>query len=198
MPAGRRWLILSEWLLNFLRGIPLDIRVIILASFPVTELRFSIPAAVAMGVPPAKAYILSLIGNIIPAWLLLLVLGPAFSFLAQFPPAAKLIHAVLSKTRNKGDKVEKYGTLGLMLFVAVPAPGTGVWTGSLLAYLFGIPFSRALPAMAAGTAAAGVIVTAATVGFLNIVNRGSGPIILLIAFGLLVLFFIHRRGRAER
>jgi len=185
---------LGDWLANLISGIPVALQVIILAAVPVTELRFSIPAAMAMGVPPTKAYGLSVVGNIMPVCLLLVVWEPVFRLLSSFYFFEPVLEALLERTRKKGDKVQKYGALGLMLFVAIPAPGTGVWTGSLLAYLLGIQFKYAFLALSGGVLIAGALVTLATVGVLEIISRGYGlTLAVLGAVVFIYLFLIRRR-----
>ena len=181
---------MGEWLITLINDIPTAWQVIILAAVPVTELRFSIPVAIAMGVPPISAYGLSIVGNIIPIWPLILFLDPVFKFLSTVPVISKVVKAVIERTRKKGEKVQKYGALGLMLFVSIPAPGSGVWTGSLLAFLFGIRVWYAFPAMVCGVLISGILVTLATVGALEVIARGYTFIIIaLLIIGIIYYYF---------
>ncbi|NLJ99894.1 MAG: ligand-binding protein SH3 [Clostridia bacterium] len=167
-------------------------QVIILAAIPVTELRFSIPAAVAMGMSPTNAFILSVIGNILPIGFLLVFLDPVFRFLLRVPFFKGFLGTILDRTRKKGRGVQEYGALGLLFFVALPLPGTGAWTGSLLAYLFGINIPYAFAAISSGVIAAGVLVTLATIGVLDLFSRGYSGIIL-IALVLYIGIVLYRR-----
>jgi uncharacterized membrane protein len=185
---------LTEWLIELVQGIPTYLQIIILAAVPVTELRASIPLAVAMGVDPSLAFLFSVLGNILPALPLLLFLGPAFNLAARIPFLERFLHGLLERTRSKGDQVAKYGTLGLVLFVAVPAPGTGVWTGTLLAFLFGIPFVPAFFAILGGAVTAGVLVTLATVGAFSAIRGGYGVILLIVLAALALFFALRKKG----
>ncbi|NLO88980.1 MAG: small multi-drug export protein [Clostridia bacterium] len=144
---------------------------------------------------PWEAFGLSAVGNGIPALILLLLLEPTFKLLSRVDFFRKIIEYILERTRKKSDQVQKYGALGLMLFVAVPLPGTGVWTGSLLAYLFGIKFWYALPALWGGMLVAGVIVTLASLGVIKVITAGYGMFLLILAAALIFLFFWRRGGR---
>ena len=186
---------MTQQLVDLIKDVPAALQVIILAALPVTELRFSIPAALAMGMSPWEALGLSAVGNGIPTLILLLVLEPAFKLLSKVYFFRRIIESVLERTRKKGDKVQKYGALGLMMFVAVPLPGTGVWTGSLLAYFFGIKFWYALPALWGGMLAAGVLVTLASLGVLKIITAGYGMFLLILAAALIFLFVLGRGRR---
>ncbi|KUK11701.1 MAG: Putative small multi-drug export [Clostridia bacterium 41_269] len=185
---------MTQQLLDLIKDMPAALQIIILAALPVTELRFSIPAALAMGMSPWEAFGLSAVGNGIPAFLLLLVLEPAFKILSRIYFFKRVIEFILERTRKKGDKVQKYGALGLMMFVAVPLPGTGVWTGSLLAYFFGINFWYALLALWGGMLIAGVLVTLASLGVIKIIAEGYGLVLLVIVL-VLGFIFIARKGK---
>lgn len=184
---------MTEWLVHLVEGIPLSLQVIFLATLPVTELRFSIPFAVAMGMPPLEAYAFSVIGNILPAIPLVLLLEPVYGLLIKIPAARRPLEKILERTRKKGDSIEKYGVLGLAIFVAIPAPGTGVWTGTLLAFLLGITKRYAFLALAAGAAAAGVLVTLATVGVIKAFSSGYGILLAGIVIFLLIFFKVRKK-----
>jgi len=186
---------LTEWLVHLVEGIPLSLQVLFLATLPVTELRFSIPFAVAMGMPPLEAYALSVLGNILPSIPLLLLLEPVYGLLFKIPAARRPLENFLERTRRKGDSIEKYGVLGLTIFVAIPAPGTGVWTGALLAFLLGITKRNAFFALAAGASTAGVLVTLATVGVVKAISSGYG--ILLVGVVIVVLIFYKVRKKRD-
>lgn len=183
---------MTEWIIELVKGVPTYLQIIILAAVPVTELRASIPLAVAMGIEPLPAFLLSVLGNILPVAPILLLLEPTFRIAARIPFLDKFLHALLERTRKKGDQIAKYGTLGLMIFVGIPAPGTGVWTGSLLAFLFGLPFIPAFFAISGGAVIAGVIVTLATVGAFTAIREGYG-VVLLIVLAVFALAFAFRK-----
>ena len=92
---------------------------------------------------------------------LLLYLGPVSNFLRRIGFMDRFFDWIFARTRKRSGALEKYGALGLVLFVAIPLPVTGAWTGSAAAFLFGIPFRKAFPLIVAGVAIAGAIVTVA-------------------------------------
>jgi uncharacterized membrane protein len=147
-----------EQLLYFLKGIPKEIMVVILSTLPVTELRGAMPLAVAMGVPLKKAFLLSVAGNLIPIIPILFLFEPISLKLRHFKPLARFFDWFYEHTRKKASLVEKFEALGLMLFVAIPFPGTGAWTGCIAASIFRIRFRYAVIATTLGVIGAGIIV----------------------------------------
>jgi uncharacterized membrane protein len=144
--------------LNALRDIPREWTTIIIATLPVAELRGSIPVALAMGLPPAKAFILSILGNSVIIAPVLFLLEPVSSALRRFPVWRKFFDWLFERTRAKGDIIQRYEAIGLMLFVAVPLPMTGAWSGCVAASLFKIKFRYAFPAIFLGVIEAGMVV----------------------------------------
>lgn len=147
-------------ILDSLRGIPKEWVTVIIAALPIAELRGSIPVALSMGFSPAKAFFLSIIGNSLPIIPVLFLLEPVSNALMCFKPWKKFFDWFFARTKAKGDLIQKYEALGLMLFVAVPLPMTGMWSGCIAASLFRIKFRYALPAIFLGVVIAGIIVTA--------------------------------------
>lgn len=154
-------------IIDALNGLPPELVVIFISMVPVSELRGAIPVATQFyGMDPGKAYFLSVIGNTIPVIPLLLFLGIVERFLrAHFRIFDIFFTWLFERTRNRvGENVKKYGALGLIPFVAIPLPVTGAWTGVAAAYVFGIKFKHAFPAIFLGILIAGVIVTLTTLG----------------------------------
>jgi len=151
-----------EGLIHFLKGLPEDAITFIVAALPVAELRVSIPLACGMGHSLTRALLVSYAGNIFPIIPLLLLLEPVSNKLRRFPAWKRFFDWLFEKTKQKADLIQKYEALGLMLFVAVPLPGTGAWTGSIAASLFKIKFRYAFPAIVGGVIIAGVIVALLT------------------------------------
>lgn len=141
--------------------------VFLLAATPISELRGAIPLGiVGFGLPVPIVFMLAVIGNVVPV---LLIYGIGHLWMAMVRRRKgfleRLTDGVLHRTERKFNrKYERYGLIALPLFVAIPLPMTGAWTGTLAAYLLGIPFRKALPAVAAGVLVAGVIVTLAVTG----------------------------------
>lgn len=151
-----------ENIAHFLKALPADVVTFIIAALPVAELRVSIPFAYAMGEPWAKIMLISYAGNMLPIIPLLFLLEPLSNILRRFPVWKCFFERLFEKTRKKAELIQKYEAIGLMLFVAIPLPGTGAWTGCIAASLFKIRFRYAFFAIAAGVIIAGVIVMTLT------------------------------------
>jgi len=137
------------------------IETFLLAMTPIGEVRVALPVALAIyKMNWLLAYFISVIGNMLPIVFLLLFLGPVSSWLSKnFKIFNKFFTWLFERTRKKTtSQIEKYGDLALMIFVAVPLPFTGAWTGAIVAFLFGITFKRSLVFITLGVAIAGLIV----------------------------------------
>lgn len=135
-----------------------------MAMLPVVELRGAIPFGVAAGLHPLMAMAAAMLGNLVPVPLILLLLRRVFRWLRHVPRLGGWIDRLERRAHLKGRKVRKYRLLGLVLLVAVPLPGTGAWTGALVADVLDIRMRTALPAIALGVVIAGAAVTAMTCG----------------------------------
>ena len=132
--------------------------VFIISMIPILELRGALlVAGPLLGVPVTTAIPLSVIGNIIPVPFILLLITPVFNWMKGTKVFRPLVDKLESKAMSKSDKIEKYEFWGLVLFVGIPLPGTGAWTGSLIAALLGIKFKKAFPAVILGIMMATVI-----------------------------------------
>ncbi len=137
--------------------------VILISTLPVVELRGSIPVAIAvLGMPWQKAVALSILGNMLPIPFLLLFLEWFFKLISRYKWGKKFTDWMYNRTRNKGKVVERYEEIGLAIFVGIPLPGTGGWTGSLAAKIFGLSFAKSLLWIFIGVLIAAVIVTLLT------------------------------------
>ncbi len=147
-----------ESLLQGLRGLPKELIILIVSALPIAELRLAIPLGLSFGMPPIKVFILSIIGNIIPIAPILFFLAPVSGWLRRFKLWASFFDWLFTRTKKKAQTVQKYEALGLALFVAVPLPMTGAWTGAIAASLFKMKFRYGFLATAAGVVGAGIIV----------------------------------------
>jgi len=147
--------------------VPPWLTTLIVAALPISEVRGAIPLAVGVyGFSPLDAYLISVLGNLLPIAPLLLFLGPVSDYLRRFSPGDRFFTWLFARTRRKYIKDhENFGLTALAIFVAVPLPMTGAWTGCAIAFLLGFRFWPAFAAIAAGVLIAGVVVTAAVVGF---------------------------------
>ena len=144
-----------------------ELATFIISMLPVSELRGAIPVAIGVySLNPIKAYFIAIIGNIIPVFFILKYIDPISKYLmSKSKIFNKFFTLLFERTRKKHNgKFEKWGALALITFVAVPLPVTGGWSGALAAFVFGIPFKRALPLIFLGIMIAGVIVTGLSMG----------------------------------
>ena len=149
-----------------------DFALFIISMIPFIELRGSIIFGAAMGIPWQHAFLVSFLGNILPVPFLILLARPIFAWLKTTRLLAGFTQKVEDQLMKKADKVtvQKYSAVGLFLFVAIPLPGTGAWSGSLIAALLDVKMRYALPAEIAGVFAAGVIMTVASYGLLGAIQ----------------------------
>ena len=149
-----------------------DFALFIFSMIPFIELRGSIIFGAAMGIPWQHAFLVSFLGNILPVPFLILLARPIFAWLKTTRLLAGFTQKVEDRLMKKADKVtvQKYSAVGLFLFVAIPLPGTGAWSGSLIAALLDVKMRYALPAVIAGVFAAGVIMTVASYGLLGAIQ----------------------------
>ncbi|SMB96449.1 Uncharacterized membrane protein [Desulfonispora thiosulfatigenes DSM 11270] len=139
-------------------------KVLLLSTVPLGELRVSIPYGIYIGLSPIKTFLLACIGNFLPIIPLLLLLNPISDIINKVPKINNYYQKFLMKTRKKSGNVEKYGAIGLLLFVAVPLPGTGIYSGAVVAFLLGIRFWYALISLTLGMVTAGIAITLASTG----------------------------------
>ncbi|MFQ6136868.1 MAG: COG2426 family protein [Candidatus Hydrothermarchaeales archaeon] len=157
-------------LTSTLNGLPREIAVVITAMFPFAELRGAIPLALGLyKMDPIEAYILAVTGNIIPVVPLLLFLEPVEQRLRRFGIFDSFFDWLFIRTHARtNEKIQKYGPIGLVPFVAIPLPVTGAWTGVAASYVFGLKFKHAFPAILLGVMIAGIIVTLASLGTIHV------------------------------
>ena len=137
------------------------------SMLPIIELRGSIPLGYGFGLPWELNYIISIIGNFLPVPFILLFIRRILKWMKNVPKLSKVALWLEEKAQKKSVKVLKYASIGLMLFVAVPLPGTGAWTGALVAAVLDMRMKYSLPSIAAGVIVAGFIVTGVCYGFLD-------------------------------
>jgi uncharacterized membrane protein len=158
-------------LLAVISGSPHALTTFVLAMLPISELRGAIPYAMTVGgMSWQDAFVISVIGNFVPVIPILLLLGPVSERLRRFPVCDRFFTWVFERTRRKGTLVERFEAVGVCLFVAVPLPMTGAWTGAAAAFVFGVRPRLAIPAIAAGILIAGTIVTLVVTGAISFVG----------------------------
>jgi uncharacterized membrane protein len=142
-----------------------ELALIICSMLPIIELRGGIPIGILyFELSPVKTYFLCVLGNIIPVIPLVIFFGKVEQILSQNLYSNRLIQWYVDKVKKRTARIEKYEMWGLAIFVAIPLPVTGAWTGSVAAFLMGIGWRKALVSITCGVLIAGIIVTALTLG----------------------------------
>lgn len=136
-----------------------EIIVFIISMLPILELRGGMIAAKLLGIEFFRAFLICLAGNLIPIPFILLFIRKIFGWLKRFGKTEKLIEKLEARSIRKAEKVRQYRLFGLFLFVAIPLPGTGAWTGALAADLFDIRIRHSFPTIAVGVLVAGIIMS---------------------------------------
>ena len=137
----------------------------LVSMVPIIELRGALPIATGLGVEWYIALPVAIIGNIIPVPFIIIFIKKIFSWMSkQKGFLARIVVKMEEKAFSKKDTIEKYGPWGLWLFVAIPLPGTGAWTGALIAAMMGISLKKSFPAIATGVITAGIIVAFVSYG----------------------------------
>lgn len=159
-------LLLKE-LLDFLS---IELTVMLTAALPIIELRGAIPVGISLGLSPIHAAIISFIGSVIPVPFILFGIRPIFNYLKKTRTFKKIINKLTIRSMNKSGNIQKYGVWGLLLFVAIPLPGTGVWSGSLIAALLDMRFKWAFPAILVGNVIAAILIMGISHGVFNLLG----------------------------
>lgn len=141
-----------------------ELCVFICSMIPIIELRGAIPLGAGLGMGMIETYALSVIGNMLPVPFILLLIRVVLDFMKKVKGLRKIALWVEAKAEKHKGKIEKYAYVGLFLFVAIPLPGTGAWTGSLIAALMKMNFWKSLIWVALGVLSAGVIMSVISFG----------------------------------
>lgn len=162
---------LVKTIIELFSGANKELIVFIISILPILELRGGLLAASLLKVNFLSGYIISIIGNILPIPLVLLFLEKIFNFLKKSKYLEKIVTKFENKVLSKRSQIDKYGYLGLMLFVGIPLPGTGAWTGSALAVLLHLDRKKSFIYIILGVILASIIMSVVSYGILgNIIN----------------------------
>ncbi len=181
-------------------NIPGEVITFLLAMTPVGELRVAIPAALTIyGLDPLSAYIISVSGNIFAVFLILTCLGSVSKWLShRFYIFNRFFAWLFTRTKkNHFFRVQKYGLFALTAFVAIPLPITGGWTGSLIAFVFNIPFKRAFPLISLGLMIAGLIVLFTARTGIAIHSYFGWQVLLGSIFAIIASYVIYGKIRKD-
>ena len=141
--------------------------VFFLSMVPVLELRAAIPIGATLGLEWVANYLICVIGNMIPVPIILLFVRHVLEWMKKIPRLDKIALWVENKAQKNTPKVQKYASLGLLIFVALPLPGTGAWTGALVAAMLDMRMKYAIPSMFCGVLIAGLIMSLASYGLVS-------------------------------
>lgn len=162
---------IAQYLVDNLAGkLSQELIAFIVSLLPVLELRGGLIASKIMDIDFIRAFIICYIGNMIPIPFILLFIRKIFSWLKKIPSVERLIVKLEARSIRKADNVKKYRLWGLFIFVAIPLPGTGAWTGALIADLLDIRIKHSLPTIAAGVLVAGIITSALSYGLFGLLG----------------------------
>ena len=155
---------MAETVANFFQshGLPRELIIFLISLMPVLELRGGLIAAKLLGIKFIKAFVICFVGNVLPIPFILLFIKKIFDFLRDKKGFSGLIQRLEKHSQKKGKKLEKGKEWGLLAFVAIPLPGTGGWTGSLIAALLEMPIKRSFPIILIGILIAGVAMSILT------------------------------------
>ena len=156
---------------NFLFGtLGKELCVFICSMIPIIELRGAIPLGAGFGMGILETYVLSIVGNLIPVPFILLLIRVVLDFMKKIKGLNKIALWIEAKAEKHKGKIEKYAYIGLFLFVAIPIPGTGAWTGALIAALMKMKFWKAFLFIILGVLAAGIIMSVISFGIAGAIN----------------------------
>ena len=156
---------------KLLGGLGKEVIVFIISMLPILELRGGLIAATLLDVDFITAYIVSIIGNVLPIPIVLLFLEKIFNFLKKFKITEKIVTKFENKVLLKKETIDKYGYLGLLIFVGIPLPGTGAWTGSALAVLLHLNRKKSFIYILLGVILASIIMSIFSYGILDTIIK---------------------------
>lgn len=159
---------IADYLVGLFQGtIPKELIAFMISMLPVLELRGGMIAAKLLDIELLKAFVICYIGNIIPIPFILLFIRKIFQFLKRFKATRGLIEKLEVRSMRKSEKVKRWRNWGLLAFVAIPLPGTGGWTGALIAALLDIRIRTSFPIIALGVLIANLIMSVFSYGLLG-------------------------------
>ncbi len=138
--------------------------VILISAMPILELRAGLPIAIYLGFRPTEAYMLAIFGNFLPVPFLLILLERLLIFAKKFKTIWRFYDIISKRVETRKKIIEKFGYFGLALFVAIPVPGTGAWTGCLLSFLLRLNILKSSIAIFSGIVIAGLIILIPIIG----------------------------------
>ena len=158
---------LVEFFIEIFGGISKDIIIFIISLMPILELRGGLLAASLLDVEYIRALIICIVGNVLPIPFVLLFLRFVLDIMAKWNVTKKIVNWLEKKVESKREQIDKYGYLGLILFVGIPLPGTGAWTGALLAVMLGLNRKKSFAYILLGVIIAAAIMSVLSYGIIG-------------------------------
>ena len=158
---------LVNFFINIFGGLNKDIIIFIISLMPILELRGGMLAATLLKIPYIKALVICVIGNILPIPFVLLFLEKVLEIFEKWKVTRKVVRWLEQKAQSKRTQIDKYGYLGLILFVGIPLPGTGAWTGSLVAIMLGLDKKKSFICIMVGVVLASIIMSILSYGIIG-------------------------------
>lgn len=155
---------LINWFTSTLSFMPKEMVAFTISMVPILELRGGLIAASLLGIGVVKAIVICILGNIVPIPFILFFITPIFNWMKKTSLLRPMVEKLESKSMAKSDQIQKYEFWGLALFVGIPLPGTGAWTGALIAALLGIEIKKASLSIFIGLIIATIIMTIISYG----------------------------------
>ena len=160
-----------ELIESYFSGINKILAVFIVSMMPVVELRGAIPFGVSLGLDWREVYLVSVIGNMIPVPFIILFFRPLIEYFEKTKLFGKIASKLKKRTKSKMEGLNKYKILGLFLFVAIPLPGTGAWTGAAIAALLKMRIKHSFIPILAGVVVAGILMMGISYGFGELISH---------------------------
>ena len=158
---------LVNFFIGLFHGVSKDVVIFIISLMPILELRGGLLAATLLKVPYLRALVICVAGNVLPIPFVLLFLEMIFKWMEKWSVTKKVVDWLIKKGNSKRSQIDKYGYLGLILFVGIPLPGTGAWTGSLVAILLGLDKKKSFICILIGVMLAAAIMSILSYGILG-------------------------------
>lgn len=158
---------LVEFFIELFNGVNKELVIFIISLMPILELRGGLLAATLLDVEFIRAAIICILGNVLPIPFVLLFLKYILKILSKWKFTTKIVNWLEKKVHDKREQIDKYGYFGLVLFVGIPLPGTGAWTGALLAVMLDLNRKKSFICILLGVLMAAVIMSILSYGILG-------------------------------
>ena len=158
---------LVEFFIDLFGGISKDVIIFIISLMPILELRGGLLAATLLDIEYIRALVICILGNVLPIPIVLLFLRYVLEILSKWNVTKKIVTWLEKKVEANREQIDKYGYWGLVIFVGIPLPGTGAWTGALLAVMLGLNRKKSFVCILLGVLMAAAIMSVLSYGILG-------------------------------